>query len=213
MKAENGLTFLYGTIGKEGVEELKKFEAALYKPQSNLTVSIDEMVSGLKIVPRAVLSFLKEHLLSMEIGSSKDINIPFKQKTELHIEKIDTDVYNGSVLQNNKAAASFKFRSLPGVGLTLLTALELYDIANLESEQSKTNQTLENGADIQKEIDKKIKVGILIEKVKNGEISYRNAVQELVQSAMLSTLSHSLEKDMQFKIPQNVKKKKKNGKA
>lgn len=193
---ENGLSFLKGVLGDSGVEELKKFEAALFKPHSNLTVSINEMVSGLQIVPRAVLSFLKEHLLPMGIDESKDITIPFKEHAVLHVEKKDTDVYTGSVLKNSRSTAQFKYRSLPGVGLTLLTALELYDMKDLDQEVKSEPNLESNLTDMQKEIDKKVKIASLVEKVKKEEISYRDAIDNLIQFSLLNQLPKELKEQL-----------------
>lgn len=117
--------FLLGTVGEAGLGELLKFE--LYKPGTNTVVDHEELRTALQIVPRAVLSFLYHRLGPMSAGDHADIDLPVGEKgAVLRVDKHGPDVYSGTVEQGGKEVSRFKNRPLPGVGLTLMTAFEMY---------------------------------------------------------------------------------------
>ena len=196
----NGMTFLNNVLGEEGVEDLRKFEAALFKPKSNVTVSIEEMALGLQIVPRSVMAFLKNILIPMKVGDSKKVEIPISKNSWMNIEKKDIDVYSGDIFRNGEEAARFKFRSLPGVGLTFLTVFEMYEASGLDH-NPKVKLDEKTDKAIQEDIELKVKDKIesrhqidpknkeaLADFVNSSLISYKDAIGALINEKLSEAL-------------------------
>ena len=114
------------------VEKLQKAE--MYKKVSGTTLDPMEMRIGLQIVPKTVMKFLTTFLHPIEIGGNKDISLDFVAGTgnRLQTTKHGPDVYSGEIYKDGKILAEFKYRSLPGVGIILMSTFELYDIEDLE---------------------------------------------------------------------------------
>src|SRR5665213_2406815 len=119
-------TFLNKTVGDDFLETLSKSD--LYKPNANAVVDLEDIRVGLKVVPRVVMSILIRELPPMKLGEAKAIPLALGQNAILNVNKHDPDSYSGSLISDGKVLSNFKFRSLPGVGLIIMSAFELYEV-------------------------------------------------------------------------------------
>jgi hypothetical protein len=184
--------FLRQTLGEDFFKSLEKVE--LWKMGTKTVIDHEEMKTALQIVPRTLMAFLIGHLRPMMIGETKEIRIPLEHgQPLLRVSKHEKDVYSGELEDStekytDKKVAEFKFRSIPGIGLVIMSAFELYDIDNLMNEQ-KSHKVPEPTLDlVQQLIDDCLMMHSLIDKVKENKITERDAIQQL----MLAKLSEGL---------------------
>ena len=184
--------FLKKTLGEDFLQSLEKFE--LWKPGTRTTIDHEEIKTALKIVPRTLMSLLIHNLSGMEIGETKEIQIPVNQANPgdcmIRVNKHERDVYSGELIQDNKRLVDFKYRSIPGVGLVVMSALEMYDVESLADEAPAHNDNENVMHAVQKMIDERLALHDLIGKVVDKKIQQRDAIQQLV----LAKISESLDK-------------------
>lgn len=191
----SGNFFLKKSLGEDFFQSLEKFE--LWKQGTKTVIDHEEIKTALKIVPRAILSFLIKNLSPMQIGESKELEIPVGQNSSgempiLQVTKHERDVYSGEINDStekytSKKVAEFKYRSIPGIGLVIMTAFELYDVDNLEKESHHVTPDVQDK--VQKMIDERIALHDLIGKVVDKKIAERDAIQSLI----LAKLSENVE--------------------
>lgn len=177
--------FLAKTLGEDFFESLSKVE--LWKPGTRTTIDHEEIKTALHIVPRVVMALLVQELVPMNIGETKELNLPFAPNALVRVSKHERDVYSGEIIQDNKLLVDFKYRSVPGVGLVMLSAFELYDMNSKEA----GHKDLREDADhkVQKLIDERLAMHRLVEDVVEGKLRQRDAVQQI----LLAKLTESLE--------------------
>ena len=167
-------------LGEDIFEDLEKIE--MFKPDTNSTLDPAEIKIALQIVPRAVLGFLIANLKPLNVGGNLDLPLPFANAT-LHVNKISHDVYTGDVIKEGKRVTEFKYRSLPGIGLILMSTFELYDVADLD--KLRADKPEESGIDkIQKIIDERLRLNALVRNVVDQRISERDAIQQLINERL-----------------------------
>jgi len=167
-------TFLRKTLGEGGMAELAKFE--LYKPGTNTVVDHEELKTALQIVPRAVLSFLYHKLEPMKQGEHLDTELPVDGRPAMmHIDKLGPDVYSGTIDQEGKKVAEFKNRTLPSVGLVIMTAFEMYGERSFEqTTPGGPGEDLETK--VQKLVDDRVALHALVDQVVSKKLEQREAV-------------------------------------
>lgn len=186
--------FLKKTLGEDFMESLHKVE--LWKPGTKSTLDHEEIRTALQIVPRTIMSLLIRELIPMSIGETKEIPIFVGGDAKMRATKHERDVYSGEIEQDNKKISEFKFRSIPGVGLVIMTAFELYDMENLINAQSTPSVTPQASlpstpdqndpqlvlsiAKVQALIDEKLALHSLIGQVVDRKIEHKNAVHNLL---------------------------------
>jgi hypothetical protein len=180
-----GLTFLKETLGDEGLEELKKFE--LYKPNSNVVLDHEEIRTGLQIVPRAILAFLQVNLRPMSIGENKNVKIPVGIDAILRVTKRDSDVYVGDIIKEGKVVCLIKNRSIPGIGLSIMTTFEMYYPEDLDSNINPIDD--DTSSKMQRVIDRKIYASSLASEVANDNMSQKEAVEKMIKDRLADILS------------------------
>ena len=210
--------FLNKTLGEDFFESLQKFD--LWKPGTKTVVDHQEIKTALHIVPRTVLSMLIRELTPMEIGDKKEIKLPFGPNVMMIVSKYERDVYSGEIFEDNKKVVNFMYRSIPGVGLVIMSAFELYNVDELKQEEPVDNEI--NGK-VQQMIDERIALHELVNKVVEKKLEQRDAVNKLllmrltqelaakeriVQAAMMVTptsedcpIVHAIEKNEKKKSP------------
>lgn len=204
-----GLVFLKETLGEEGLEELKKFE--LYKPNSNVVLDHEEIRTGLQIVPRAILAFLQTNLHPMEIGGSKNVKIPVGTDAMLRVTKKDSDVYVGDIIKEGKKVCLIKNRSIPGIGLSIMTTFEMYYPEDLEFNINPIDD--ETSSKMQRLIDRKIYASSLASDVANDNISQKEAIDQMIKDRLTEMLSEQEEsesgdrKDVESKLKSFLERK------
>lgn len=199
--------FLKKTLGEEGFEALNKYE--LYKKKTNTAISPEEIRTALQIVPRAILTFLSKELGQMEEDENKEIKIPIEPEAFLSVTKFANDVYSGDVRQKGKIVSSFRYRSLPGVGLVIMSAFELYDIDNLNhmGEISSKNADYEK---VQRLIEDRFQMQDIVSKIVDQKLSERQALDQMIRIRLTQMLEESMEeksseKTMEQKKPLKLK--------
>lgn len=183
--------FLKKALGEDFMESLQKFE--LWKPGTKTTVDHEEIRTALQIVPRTIIAMLIKELTPMGIGENKVVNLFVAGNAVLNVTKHERDVYSGEVVQDNVKVVDFKFRSIPGVGLVIMSAFELYDMENLINTAQPHGQvaTHDYSDKIQKMIDERLALHDLVNQVVERKIQQRDAVH----SMMLAKLTEELEKE------------------
>jgi hypothetical protein len=178
--------FLKKTLGEDFLQSLEKFE--LWKPGTKTVIDHEEIKTALKIVPRTLMSFIIHNLTSMNIGDTKELEIPVSSSPALlRVSKHERDVFSGELEQDNKRLVDFKYRSIPGVALVIMSALELYDVDSLEDKHKDHAPDAE--AKIQKIIEDRLALHDLIGKVVDKKIAERDAIQQLVLAKLSENIS------------------------
>ena len=175
----NAEHFLKKTLGDDFLESLQKFD--LWKPDTKSVTDHNEIFQGLKIVPKVVLSFLVRELTPMNIEDTKEIKLPVSSDSLMRVTKYGPDVYSGEIIDNNKKLTEFKFRPIPGIGLVILSAYELYLMDDLDKESTATPSQETN---INKLIDERMHLHSLINQVVDGKLMHRDAIQQLLMAKL-----------------------------
>jgi hypothetical protein len=181
--------FLAKALGSEGLEELQKFE--LYKINSNKVLDHHEIGTAMQIVPRAVLSLLHRELSEIPYGGNKEIVLPMGSGAVLSVTKHDMDLYSGDIHDKGKFLAKFKDRSLPGVGLVVMSTFELYDIKDL-SNIGPVEKTPEIDK-IQQVIDERLGMRDLIRQVVDQRLTEREAIDSMIRMRLTQAIKESAE--------------------
>jgi hypothetical protein len=186
--------FLKKTLGEDFMESLQKVE--LWKQGTRTTIDHEELRTALQIVPRTVMSLLIRELAPMEIGQNKEVQLFVAANSVLKVTKHERDVYSGEIEQDNKKIAEFKYRALPGVGLVILSAFELYDMNTLSDNQ---HNELKEGAEekVQKIIDERLVLHDLVGRVVDQKLMHRDAVHQLLLSKLTEALAAAEKKAKQ----------------
>jgi hypothetical protein len=177
-------------LGRDIFDELKKAEigSGIFKPDTRTTVDPEEIRIALQIVPRAVLSYLVANLKSLEIGGNKELNLPFAN-AQMHVTKISHDVYMGEIYENGKRKTEFKYRSLPGIGLIVMSTFELYDMVDLDKIKEEKIEEEPKMSKLQDIIDQRLKLHCLIKDVVDQRISEREAIRQLIQDKISEAIN------------------------
>jgi hypothetical protein len=176
--------FLKKTLGDDFMESLGKVE--LWKPGTKSTTDHEEIRTALQIVPRTIMALLIRELSSMDVGQNRVVQLFVANGATLNVTKHERDVYSGDIIQGGKKLTEFKFRSLPGIGLVVMTTFELYDMENLintpaQNPEPPTPEVKEDISEkVQKIIDDRLALHDLIGKVVDKKIMERDAVHQLV---------------------------------
>jgi len=197
------IEFLTKALGKDGFEELNKVE--LYKKKTNTVLDPEEIKIALQIVPRTILSLLQNELGSMKENEGKKVKIPVEPEAYLDVTKFANDVYSGEIQQEGKIIGSFRYRSLPGVGLVIMSAFELYDVNDFDR-MGKPSFDLDLQM-VQNIIDERLKVRDLVSKVVDQKLSERQAVEEMVKMKLSQMWRESKENKKEIEEKVEMQKK------
>jgi hypothetical protein len=82
---KNAEVFLRKTLGNDFLESfgLSLSKSEVYKQGTRTITDTNDLFQGLQIVPRALLSLLVRELSPMQIGDTKEIQIPGKDDTKV----------------------------------------------------------------------------------------------------------------------------------
>lgn len=195
--SNRGNEFLDKTLGEDFLESLCKVE--LWKPGTRTTLDHEEIKTALQIVPRTVMAMLIRELSPMNIGDAKDIPLFISPDAKMRVAKNERDVYSGDIVQDNRKIAEFKYRSLPSVGLVILSTFELYDIDTLHGHQH-IEVPEDAESKIQKLIDERLMMHDLINRVVDHKLIQKEAVHQLVLSRLTQELSTEKEEAEKARI-------------
>lgn len=185
---DNQIKAIKATLGEDIFDVLAKTE--LYKLQTKTTVDPAEIKIALQIVPRTILTYLILNLKHMAIGGSLELDLPFAPG-KMHVNKYSNDVYSGEIYSSdNKKIGEFKYRSLPSVGLVLLSTFELYDFTDTPEP---TESTDDNALKLQALIDERLQLHNLVRNVVDHRISEREALQKMLMLKLRQSFVQNIE--------------------
>lgn len=176
--------FLNKTLGEDFFESLSKSE--IWKPGTKSVNDIEDMRVGLKIVPRVIISWLVRELSPMLIGDNKRIALPVKPNAFVNVTKHERDQYSGDIEHDNKKVTEFKFRSLPGLGLVIMSTFELYSIDELAKPSEEPSEV--DSLKIQRMVDERLALHDLVGKVVEKKIMEKEAIHELVLAKLTAAI-------------------------
>lgn len=187
----NKKNFLNKFLGEDFEADLIKSDVgAILKPDANMTVLPHEMYVSLQIVPRTIISMLVQHLKPLKAGQVVDIPWPSDSghTHNIHINKISSDLYSGQITGEGRVLAKFGYRSLPAVGLVIMSTYELYDKET--NKQDLQNPQIDYDK-VQRIIDERIRMQALVEDVVSRKLSERDAIQQLIMQKINDYLRSS----------------------
>jgi hypothetical protein len=194
---KNAESFLNKTLGSDFLESLgnslKKSE--VYKQGTRTITDTNDLFQGLQIVPRTLLNLLVRELSTMQIDDIKEIYIPGQEDTFIRVSKLERDSYSGQVFQKNVKINDFLHRSLPGIGLVLMTVLELYNFEDLEQEKTISP---DKHAEINRIIDERLNLHSLVNKVVDGKMQQKDAIQQLLMARLTEEFAKEKKKNVQI---------------
>jgi ribosomal protein L37AE/L43A len=193
--------FIKICLGDDFIEDLQKAE--LYKPHSNITIDPKEIWVAYQIVPRTLLSWLINNLKPVEVGQSFKSDIPGVDG-RLELVKIDRDVYSGQIYStlDNKKLYELKYRSLPAVGLCILSTFELYED---HGKNVKKNESIELDFEkLQKLIDERLYLRSLVSQVVEQKLNEKEAMEKF----FIAKLSHHFDTSFDVDLEENSSNKK-----
>ena len=186
------IKFLKSVLGSDIMDVLEKSE--LYKLGTKTTVDPNEIRVALQIVPRTILSYLIVNLKPMAVGDTKELELPFADG-RVNINKLGPDVYSGEVYsQDSKILYEFKYRSLPSIGLVLLSTFELYEVPTEEVKPALVHDDTEHK--LQDLIDQRLKLHELIRGVVDQRITEREALQQMLLMKLKESFAQPVEDAM-----------------
>ena len=171
-------------LGEDVFEELKK--SAIYKPETKTAVQPEEIRVALEIVPRSVLSFLFANLKHKEVNEVVDLDLPWALNAKMHVNKLGADNYNGEIVKDGNKMYEFQHRSLPSIGLILLSVFELYDLDMLNEIKEKPAEPVvqDRIEKLQSLIDERLMLHNLIKDVVDKRLSEREAIGRLIKEKL-----------------------------
>lgn len=170
------LNFINACLGEDFLQDMKKSE--LYKLNSNVTVDPHDAWMAYQLVPRTILSWLINNLKPLKVGDVFKADIPGVDG-RLELKKVDRDVYSGQIYGNsdNKRLYELQYRSLPAIGLCILSTFELYENEdkNIQSviipEESETVK-------LQKLIEERLQLRFLVGQVVEQKLNEKEAMEK-----------------------------------
>jgi len=189
---EKQINLVKSILGDDIFEVLEKTE--IHKLNTNTSLDPEEIKLALQIVPRSILSYLFAHLKHRATGDIIDLELPFAN-AQLHVNKQGPDNYRGEIYQDGKKVLEFLHRSLPSIGLLILTTFELYDMSLLD-EVKKDVKESDKQEKLQDIIDERLNLNRLICDVVDKRISEREAIDKLIRNKLhehIVTVSHMKE--------------------
>ena len=180
---KNAEAFLSKTLGSDFLESLGETlsKSEVFKIGTKTVTDTNDLFQGLTIVPRTLLNLLVRELSPMQIDDIKEIHIPGLEDTFVRVSKLERDSYSGQIFQKNVKINDFMHRSLPGLGLVLMTVLELYNFEDLDKEQSVST---DKHVEINRIIDERLNLHSLVNKVVDGKMQQKDAIQQLLMARL-----------------------------
>lgn len=177
--------FLTSILGDDIFQELEKSEISggLYKKNTRTALDPNELRVALEIVPRTILSYLMSCLGNREIGETCESDLPFAEGAKLRCVKLGPDNYSGDIIKDGEKKVEFKHRSIPGIGLQILTTFELYDLSELDKKDV-TKPQEEKINKLQDIIDERLQLHCLIKDVVDKRISERQAIDLMIKEKL-----------------------------
>lgn len=100
---------------------------SIVKQATHSVVDITELHDSLKIVPKAIMTFIMQATQDMENDGAKEVKIPWEENSMMLINKASDDVYRGHFTRDGKVVHEFELCSIPQLCAHLLSFSEMYD--------------------------------------------------------------------------------------
>lgn len=172
-------------LGKDFFEVLEKSD--VYKMNNKVVTSIDELKTGLSIVPRTVMSFLIANLSGLEKDQNKNLELPFAENNYLQVTKKGPDIFTGHIYCDGKKINEFQDTSIPGIGLVLMTTFELYEVENIKESRVEEEKTFDVDK-LQRVIDERLRLHSLVCSIVDKKMAQRDAVEILIKEKIKQAL-------------------------
>jgi hypothetical protein len=185
MNSKAAEAFMYGTLGEDFLESLAKSD--LWKPGTKSVSDIEDMRVGLKIVPRTVMALLIRELSGMENGQNRRVPLHVAPNSFLNATKHERDQFSGDIESGGKKLTEFKFRSIPGIGLVIMSTFELYSVEELAVPAEPVSEDLDQK--VQKLIDERLALHDLIGRVVDNKLAHKDAVHTIVLARLTDELA------------------------
>jgi len=187
MLSEKDTSLIKSILGDDIFQELEKSEVGggLYKKNTKTALDPGEIKVALEIVPRTILSFLMANLKHKEAGEVCKIDLPFAPGAVLECHKLGADNYSGEIVKEGARCVEFLHRSLPGIGLIILTTFELYDLSDMRTNNS-APENHDKTEKLQEIIDQRLELHRLVRDVVDKRISERAAIDMLIRERLSS---------------------------
>lgn len=181
MLSSKDISLVKSILGDDVFETMEKSEISggLYKKNTKTALDPEEIRIALEIVPRTILSFLMSCLKHKEEGHTCSVDLPFAPGAKLECYKLGPDNYSGEIIKEGKVCAEFKHRSIPGIGLIILTTFELYDVDKLE--ETKAAPVGDKTEKLQALIDDRLELNRLVRDVVDRRIAERTAIDMMIR--------------------------------
>ena len=182
--------FINTMLGESFLEDLVKFE--IIKPQTDTAVDHEELATALQIVPRTVMAWLINNLSNMEERSNRTLELPFPKAkgAKLYLKKIVNDAYSGEIIQDGKVVNKFFYRTIPGIGLIILTTFEMYELEKLDQSPAITTApAVDINKQVQAAIEERLNFKRVIEQVVDHKLAQKDAIEALILAKLSSPLS------------------------
>jgi len=204
---EKEINIIKSILGDDIFEALEKNEGGVFKENTKTVTNTEDIKIALQIVPRAVLSWLFSNLKWRDVGDVIDLEIPFANG-KLQCTKLSPDNYSGEIISEGGRAARFKYRSLPSIGLVLMSTFELYDIAQLDVVQgNQTEEHEDRSGKLQDIIDERLRMHSLINSVVDKRITEREAIDQLIRSRLNQSIVDANKEENEEEAPMEHSKK------
>lgn len=185
MNSKAAEAFMYGTLGEDFLESLAKSD--LWKPGTKSVSDIEDMRVGLKIVPRTVMALLIRELSGMENGQNRRIPLHVAPNSFLNATKHERDQFSGDIESDGKKLTEFKFRSIPGIGLVVMSTFELYSIEELAAPAEPVVEGVDQK--VQRLIDERLALHDLVGRVVDNKLAHKDAVHTMVLARLTDELA------------------------
>ena len=197
---KNSSDLIKSMLGETFLEDLAKFDMVNIK--TDTVISHEELADAYKVVPRAVMTWLISVLTPMMQGDSQDIDLPFERTAgaKMSVTKIANDVYSGEFYKDGKKLGRFMYRSIPGIGLVLLTAFELYDIDNLiapsngHAQAPVVEDKKDTNPDLYQQVGKMIAERMALKNLIDQGVDNKMAQRDAVEKLFLLRMSDEVRK-------------------
>lgn len=208
---EKEIKLVTSILGDDFFDSLNKSESgSIFKENTKTATDPEDIKIALQIVPRVILSWLFSNLKYKNVGENIDIDLPFANGN-LVATKFGPDNYSGNIVSEGERVVRFKYRSLPAIGLIIMSTFELYDMSQVDEIKNtqKTDEEFEERSHnkiehLQSMIDERLNLHRLVGSVVDKKIEEREAIAELIKlrlnhAVALSSMKYQGEDDEEKK--------------
>lgn len=189
--------FLDKLLGQDFMKSLDSnlSKSEIYHPNTRTVSDISDIKDGLQIVPRAIMAFLIKELAPMEMNDHKELDLPIEGGGKISVNKVDRNAYTGFLEHDNKKMVDFISRTIPSLGIVIMSTFELYDVDQLFDKKKDKSQD-EMTAKVQQMIDERLNLHSIVSQIVDKKLLERDSIKQLIHAKINdSILSEKKPKD------------------